>query len=201
LSGTSTFRYPSSGGLAIVPWYRNEMADDKDYDGLRDLDLNVLDEVVREGDAKLDAQLQVATAADQRALTLAGFQITAATGAVAGGVALMTSKEPDKVLALIAFLFALALLTLGGIALWTVVHRQFKTPGNLPLNWRKDRWRWQDKGFDIKAARVEQAACLEEQIATNRRQLDWSAALMRASFRGTIITAMISSVLLMIILF
>jgi hypothetical protein len=177
------------------------MADDKDYDGLRDLDLNVLDEVVREGDAKLDAQLQVATAADQRALTLAGFQITAATGAVAGGVALMTSKEPDKVLALIAFLFALALLTLGGIALWTVVPRKFKTPGNLPLNWRKDRWRWQDKGFDIKAARVEQAACLEEQIATNRRQLDWSAALMRASFRGTIITAMISSVLLMIILF
>ena len=45
------------------------MADDKHYDGLRELDQNVLDEVVREGDATLDAQLQIATAADQRATT------------------------------------------------------------------------------------------------------------------------------------
>jgi hypothetical protein len=177
------------------------MAVDKDYDGLRDLDDNVLGEVVREGEAKLEAQLQIATAADQRALTLASFQITAATAAVAGGVALMTSQQPDKLLALIAFLFALALLALAGLALWTVVPRKFKIPGNMPLNWRKDQWRWQDKGFDIKAARIEQAACLEEQIATNREQLDGSAGLMRISFLGTIITAAISALLLMIILF
>ena len=177
------------------------MADDKQYDGLRDLDQNVLDEVVREGSAKLDSQLQVATAADQRALTLAGFQITAATGTVAGGVALMTSQQPDKLLALVAFLFALIILALAGIALWTVVPRKFKTPGNLPLNWRKDQWRWQDKGFDLRAARIEQAACLEEQIAANRKQLDWSAGLMRISFLGTIVTAVVSAILLMIILF
>ena len=71
----------------------------------------------------------------------------------------MTSQPPDKLLALIAFLFALTILALSGIALWTVVPRKFKIPGNMPLNWRKDQWRWQDKGFDIKAARIEQAAC------------------------------------------
>jgi hypothetical protein len=113
----------------------------------------------------------------------------------------MTSKQPDKPLALIAFLFALSILALAGVALWTVVPRKFKTSGNLPLNWRKDRWRWQDKGFDIKAARVEQTACLEEQIAANRKQLDWTAGLMRISFVGTISTAAISAILLMIILF
>jgi hypothetical protein len=161
----------------------------------------VLEEVVQEGQARLESQLQVATAADQRALTLAGFQITAATGSVAGGVALMTGDEPNQALALVAFLFALTILALGGIALWTVVPRKFKIPGNQPLNWRKNQWRWQDKGFDIKAARVEQAACLEEQIVANRKQLDSTARLMRTSFFGTISAAAIAAILLMIMLF
>ena len=177
------------------------MVDDKQYDGLRELDEQILEEAVREGTARLEAQLQVATAADQRALTLAGFQITAATGAVAGGVALMTANAPNELLALIAFLFALAILTFAGIALWTVVPRKFKIPGNQPLNWRKDRWRWQEHGFTIKSARVEQAACLEEQITGNRKQLDSAALLMRASFFGTIGTAIASAALLMIMLF
>jgi hypothetical protein len=71
----------------------------------------------------------------------------------------------------------------------------------LPLNWQKNEWRWQDKGFDIKAARVEQAACLQDQISINRQQLDSSAKLMRISFLGTIGTAAVSAVLLMLILF
>src|SRR6476620_6138339 len=111
------------------------MTDDKQFDGLRELDDEVLTEVVQEGRDRLAAQLQVATAADQRALTLGGFQITAATGAVAGGVALMTPDQPKEVLALVAFLFALAVLGLAGVALWTVVPRKFKIPGNQPLNW------------------------------------------------------------------
>lgn len=177
------------------------MDDDKQYDGLRDLDVSILDEIVREGSARLEAQLQIAIAADQRALTLAGFQITAATGAVAGGAALMTSDEPRQLLALIAFLFSLAVLISAGIALWTVLPRKFRIPGNCPLNWLKNHWRWHDKGFDLKAARVEQAACLAEQIADNRKLLDWTAQLMRISFLGTIVTAVVAAALFMIILF
>src|SRR5687767_2757293 len=112
------------------------MPDDKQFEALRALDERVLDEVVSEGNARLQAQLHIASSADQRALTLAGFQIAAATASVAGGVALMTSEPSNKALALIAFLFALVMIGLAGVALWTVVPRKFKIPGNQPLNWR-----------------------------------------------------------------
>jgi hypothetical protein len=185
----------------MVQCYNSSMTGGNPYDDLRTLDDEVLKEVVREGEARLLAQLQIATAADQRALTLAGFQITAGTAALAGGAALMTADAPDRALASIALLFALAILTAAGIALWTVMPRKFKTPGNQPLNWRTDRWRWPQKGFDIKSARVEQAACLEEQIEANQRHFQWAAHLMHISFYVTIGMGIASAIFLLATLF
>lgn len=170
------------------------------YDDLRNLSRDVLDEVVREGELRLEAQLQIATAADQRALTFAGFQITAGTASLAGGVALMTAQSPDYLLALIALIFALAILIAAGITLWTVVPRKFKTPGNQPLNWAKSAWRWSDKGFDMKAARVEQAACLEESIDANQTHFKWAAETMHVSFYVTVIAATVSAIVLLAVL-
>jgi len=172
------------------------MADDKQYDALRELDQKVLDEVVQEGRQRLDAQLQIATSADQRALTLAGFQITAATASLGGGIALMTADHPQQALAFVAILFALGMLGSAGTALWTVVPRKFKTVGNQPLNWTKDHWRWKEHGFDLRAARVEQAACLEEQIAANQQYFRWTAQWMRISFVVTIGTAVAAAIFL-----
>lgn len=176
------------------------MASDNQYNALRTLDDEVLKEAVREGEVRLQAQLQTATAADQRALTLAGFQITSGTASLAGGVALMTAAQPNRLLASIALIFAVAVLVSSGIALWAVVPRKFKTPGNQPLNWRRDRWRWQDKGFDIKAARIEQIACLEEAIEANRKHFRWAAKRMHLSY-NTVGTAISSAVVLLVALF
>lgn len=170
------------------------------YDALRSLDDEVLQEAIREGEARLEAQLLIATAADQRALTLAGFQISAGTAALAGGIALMTTGNSNPVLAFIALTFALGVLAASGIALWTVVPRRFKTPGNQPLNWRKEMWRWQDKGFGIKSARVEQAACLEEHIEANHRNFGQIATLMHLSFYITVGTAISAAIALLIVL-
>ena len=113
----------------------------------------------------------------------------------------MTTERPNEVLGLIAFVFVLAILSFATLALWTVVPRKFRIPGNQPSNWHKENWRWQDKGFNLKSARVEQAACLEEQIVANREHLDSAGRLMRISFVGTITTAIGAAILLMIELF
>lgn len=176
------------------------MAERNDFESLRTLSDDVLAEVVREGELRLQAQLQIATAADQRALTFAGFQIAAATGSLAGGVALMTADDPDLVLAATAFTFALVLLIGCLFAIATVWPRKFSIPGNEPHNWAPHEWRWADKGFDLKAARVEQASCLQEGIQKNQRAATRSSRWMHWSMVTTAAAVGTAGISLLLIL-
>lgn len=161
------------------------MVERNDFDELRRLSISVLSEVVREGELRLQSQLQIATAADQRALTFVGFQIASATASLAGGVALIIAKEPNKSLAYLAVLFALILVVAAVFGISTVWPRKFSIPGNDPLNWRPSEWCWQDKGFGTKAARIEQAYCLQTCIEKNQCAAAWAAGMMHWSMALT----------------
>lgn len=180
--------------------YNELVNESNDFEPLRTLPDEVLAEVVREAERRLDAQLQIATAADQRALTFAGFQIAAATGSLAGGVALMAARQPDLVLAAMAFTFALVLLLACLFAMATVWPRKFSIPGNEPANWLPEEWRWPDKGFALEAARVEQASCLQECIEKNRRSAEWASRLMHWSMGVTAAAVATAGIALLLVL-
>lgn len=70
----------------------------KSFDTFSDLPIALQQEALREGERLLDAQFTAAIAADQRALTWAGFLIAAATAALGGGVALFNKNPVDPLL-------------------------------------------------------------------------------------------------------
>lgn len=85
-------------------------------------------EALREGEARMQAQLAVATAADQRALTWGGLLVAAATGAIGGGLALIGKSTPDYVLGLLAVGFSFAMMIAAWHSLQTVQPGQFCLP-------------------------------------------------------------------------
>jgi hypothetical protein len=142
----------------------------KNLNRLRQLDSKVLAEVIREGEARIVAQFTAATAADQRALTWAGFVITITTATAGGSVTLVLSGK-FLPLAVIGALFSALLSISAFLAVRTVRPKKFALPGNLPENWLPEEWE-PDCPIDMKQARIEQARCLNNQIDDNAR---WAA--------------------------
>jgi hypothetical protein len=131
----------------------------------------------------LQAQLQVATAADQRALSWGGLLIAAATGALGGGLALVSKSEPDYVLGLLAIAFASAMMAAASKALLTVQPKQFFLPGNKPANWLPEEWDCVGTNrLKIEQARKEQAEQISKHIQQNARDARLRAARMTCSF-------------------
>lgn len=130
----------------------------------------------------LGAQLAIATAADQRALSWAALLIGGATGALGGGIALLTQSRPDPLLAILAILFAAALLAACHLAIDTISPTLFCVPGNRPSNWLPEEW---DPGDDdvaaIAKARAQQAEQIDEFIKRNDAVATANGAKMRRS--------------------
>jgi hypothetical protein len=145
----------------------------KNLDTLRELDEAILAEIVREGEARINAQFSAATAADQRALTWSGFVITIATATGGGGLTLALSGRFIP-LAVIGVLFSGLLSISAFIAIRTVQPKHFCLPGNVPEHWLPLEWE-SGRPHDIVQARVEQARCLNNQIDDNAQNA-WSNA-------------------------
>jgi hypothetical protein len=153
----------------------------KDLSDLRNLDAPVLQEVIREGEARLAAQLAIATAADQRAMTWAGFLIAVATAALGGAASLIMSGK-HLVFALIALTFSLWMLKAAWIIIDAVRPRKFFLPGNFPENWLRSNWSSHPDGrYDLDEARVEQATGLNNGIHDNAEDAEAYAAALRRS--------------------
>jgi hypothetical protein len=168
------------------------------FDPLRTLDEDVLAEVVREGELRLQAQLSTATAADQRALTLAGFQVASASAALAGGGALIVSDKPDPALATVAILFAGAMIVAAAISIKTARPSKFHLPGNVPSGWFPDKWLGAGRHTpDLKQARIEQAACLDDAIHDNMSVAEKAAKSIHRSMNLTIGTVGIAALLML----
>jgi hypothetical protein len=165
------------------------------------LDDKVLQEVVREGELKLQAQLSIAASADQRALTIIGFQSTILAAVIAGSTALALSSKPDNALVLIGYFFATALLVAAFLALHSIKPKSFTYPGNRPGCWLPDLWLRPESEPDarnIRSARVEQCICLENAICANQLDIEYAAKRVKWSLNLSLITTAVTSVIVAI---
>ncbi|WP_293967752.1 hypothetical protein [Sphingomonas sp.] len=151
----------------------------------------VLEQVVREAETLIAAQLVVAGAADQRAMTFAGFLIAAATAAIGGVVALILSDKPDWSVVTIGTSYSLLMVVASGCAIWSAKPGPFSFPGNEPSCWHPDQWHAGASGpHDLHQARVEQAVTLQSQLGKNKRSLAknsrWMRVAMALAFLATL---------------
>jgi ABC-type multidrug transport system fused ATPase/permease subunit len=157
------------------------MATCNDFEELRTLDSKVLDEIIREGELRIQAQFSAAAASDQRAMAWAGFMITAAIAAFAAAAALVVTKE-HMFLSMVTFTLGVALLLSTAIAGSVVRPQKFGFPGNEPKNWLLDQWMCGVGGpHNMAQARVEQATSLQNQIASNAAWAEEVGRKMTAS--------------------
>jgi hypothetical protein len=151
-------------------------------DTLATLPQDVLGEVVREGELKLQSQLQASLAADSRALSLAGFSLTGSTALLGAAAALSHDNAPDFPIIYIATGFGVALLVSGGLAVLSARPVKFYFPGNEPKNWVPEEWDLPEgQQPTFKRARIEQAMVLQSVISKNQAACETNARLTRAA--------------------
>jgi hypothetical protein len=174
--------------LALVPVpflvYPQKMKQFADFEHLLLLDQEVLDEIVREGELRLSSQFETATAADQRALTLIGFQTAAATAAIGASVALLLGKEPHYYFLCVGFFITCGLLVAAFKAMDSVRPKLFGFPGNYPANWFPSEWAsfaTAPHDLSMKRARVEQCCGLDDRIRKNLEILETNAKSVKFS--------------------
>jgi hypothetical protein len=137
---------------------------------LRPLPEEVLRVIVLEAEARLAAQLQVASAADQRSLALAGFTITSTTAASTGFLYLLESQSQKAGLFISVIILIFGLLLATVLALYSAWSRTFTLPGSRPGLWVPGNWtNGQHGNRTVKQALLEQCHCLEQAINDNAK--------------------------------
>lgn len=145
---------------------------------------DVLAEILREGELRLATQVATATAADQRALTIAGFQIASLTAIVGGVTAMVVSKNPDIFITVLAVFQIIAFLYAASNAIASARPQLFSFPGNKPENWFADEWTFpnlSESAATIKLATVEQLYCVNQAICKNEQTMETSVAAIKLS--------------------
>lgn len=172
-----------------------------DFETFLELPEELQREALREGEARLQAQLNIATAADQRALTWGALLVAAATGALGGGLALVSKEKPDYILGLLAVFFAAAMMVAAWSALSTVQPAKFCLPGNRPVNWLPAEWDCVgSERKKIARARVDQAVQMSKHIKENAENARIRADRMALSFRLAKVALWLSGLLLLAII-
>lgn len=96
--------------------------------------IEMAEQVLRQGELYLQAQLQLAIAADQRAATMAAFWGTIGTAVAAAAIAYWDRSSDLAIL--ISGLACAALMVAGASAcLWAARPVDFYAPGNHPQSW------------------------------------------------------------------
>lgn len=177
------------------------MHEDNTFDQIRSFPEDVQREIIREAEARLQAQLVVSMAADQRALTLAGFQIASVTAALGGGMVLVfNGKMPELLLAVSIFIVSFLVSAFKSID--SVRPSEFCFPGNRPGNWLPDQWEgYKTHDLDMVQARVEQSKHLNKMILENAESAMRSAKSVQFSidimFWSTVLSAIITLLILL----
>jgi len=132
--------------------------------------------MLREGETFLQAQLVVATSADQRAAVLGGIYAAAGTALVAGIIAAVAASSdfPHAVVLGCALAGALFLVS-SALCLSTALPVDFWLPGNEPSNWYEDI----EKGVAIEVALGEEAVNYQSKIDENNKALKANAGRYR----------------------
>jgi hypothetical protein len=138
-----------------------------------------LDEIVRQAESRLAAQLTVGVAADQRAMTLAGILAALAAALVAFGAEKGISASIAIMIGFLLISVLLALIAAQPVA-WATV-------GNSPANWIEDIAEAKD---DLVSAKAAMADYYAEMIASNDAVLASNGNLMR----GALIAALFAPI-------
>lgn len=142
-------------------------------------DLEMVKQVVDEGQAFLDGQLKIAISADQRASVLAGVFATSGAAVIAALISLTTIKEPPfaKVYPLYVAGFFTSVMFVGAAALcvYAIFPVKFRLPGNHPASWEADL----ESGRDLKASLCETLNNIQKDIVENDTVIERNASLFR----------------------
>jgi hypothetical protein len=136
-------------------------------------DEKIIQEIIREAEAYLQAQLSLAIAADQRSSVMASVFAAGAAAVMAGLMTLAASDHAQAYVAIYVGGIVASALMLAGAALCIRAAQptDFAVPGNMPACWYDDI----GKAKDFKLLLGEQAEIYQSQIAENNATLTANA--------------------------
>lgn len=144
-------------------------------------DAGLLEEIISQAEKRLQAQLELGKAADQRAMTFAGMLLAGV--AILSGLAFgdhpLKTQQPDLVI------LAIGLVISAALALWSARPIAWEIVGNVPAGYEEDI----AAGRTLAETRGEMAIHLQEMISNNQDKLGCNGNWMRASM----IIALVSS--------
>jgi hypothetical protein len=133
----------------------------------------VIDEIIRQAELRIEAQLTAALAADQRAMTFAGLLFAGIAVLLGAEFRASTCSLPIDPVFVIAIGFTLA----AACACWSAKPSPWHFAGNFPASWNEDV----AAEMTLEESRKEMAANFQELLELNEAQLHRSASWMRAS--------------------
>lgn len=154
---------------------------------MKDADPDLLDEILREAESRLNAQLTTAIAADARAMTFLGFISAVAVAATGAGLAVFVDK-PN--LAILALFTAVGFIIAAFFAFEAARPIEFNFIGNDPASWKKDV----ENGVSVHQAKAEQVAFYDEMIKANRKAMSDGGDQLQKAVRVALFTIAIGGV-------
>lgn len=150
----------------------------KDIAGvLKTAEASVLNEILREAEARLGAQLSAAIAADQRAMTFLGFLLTLVAFLVGASIAAATANTPAPSIAILAAFGAAGFMVAGLFAYGATRPIDFEFVGNDPESWLTDV----KEKTSLHDALAEQSAHYDGMLKANRAAMAASSKALRTA--------------------
>lgn len=144
----------------------------------------LLEEIIRESEITLDAQLSAGTAADARAFTLLGYVATIAVVLVGASFTLQISNTQHVGLSILSFACAFGCIISSWFLYQSGKPTDWEYAGNSAKNWRTDLL----NKIPLNNALAEQCAHYSEAIATNNRTLEASAKHFDSAVKALLAT-------------
>lgn len=134
---------------------------------------DVLKEILRDAEARLEAQLTTTLGADQRAMTFSGLLIASAGALIGVVLAVPNASAPYW---LVAFVSA-ALLLAAGLAVYSAQPTRWEYVGNIPSHWLDDI----SSGRSLEACLAEMLEHYDTMILDNEAEIESAAIWMNRS--------------------
>lgn len=154
---------------------------------MKDADPDLLDEILREAESRISAQLTTAIAADARAMTFLGFISAVAVATTGAGLAVYGEKPTIGILALFT---AIGFIIAAFFAFEAARPIDFELIGNDPASWKKDV----ENSVSVHHAKAEQVAFYDEMIKANRRAMADGAYQLQMAVRIALGTTAIGGI-------
>jgi len=132
----------------------------------------------------MKARLDTANAADRRALTLVGFQLTIAVAMTSAAYSLVSQRQPDIELAILAIGVVIGMVAAAFSGLRSASPTLFCFPGNDPRNWHYKEWNYELSSWEkatLNHALAEQCYTLHTGLRDNKAVMETAARRTKTS--------------------